>query len=224
MAITHIFFGGIGTLVETSELQFEAFNQALANNNVDFHWEREAYIESLAGSGGQNRLAAIKLADGSTLSDETIAKVHADKTQIYADTMREKGLALRDGASELINKARENNIKLVWATTTKQDNIDAFFDAVGEALNKEMFVKVTNKEYVTQQKPEPEVYSKLLSELAIEPSSALAIEDSPSGVASALGAGIKTLAFAGEMTKGQTFDPSAEPINSLSDVLSHIAT
>ena len=42
MIFTHIFFGGIGTLVETSELQFKAFNQALVKNNIDYVWDRES--------------------------------------------------------------------------------------------------------------------------------------------------------------------------------------
>lgn len=219
MTVTHIFFGGIGTLVETSELQFEAFNHALTANRVDFQWSREAYIDSLSGSGGQNRLATITLKNGDVLSADTIAKVHADKTKIYADTMRKKGLTLRAGANDLIHKAKENGIKLVWATTTEQTNIDAFFDAVGSTLKKDMFVKVTNKQYITHQKPDPEVYTKLLNELGITADQVLVIEDSQSGVTSSSNAGITTLAFPGEMTSGKDFLGSKQQITSLKDVI-----
>jgi hypothetical protein len=48
MVVTHIFFGGIGTLVETSDLQFEAFNLALAENHIDYSWDRQSYVKSLS--------------------------------------------------------------------------------------------------------------------------------------------------------------------------------
>jgi len=157
MTITHLFFGGIGTLVETSEMQFDAFNQAFTDNNIDFQWRRDDYIESLSSSGGQNRLASVRLDDGN-------------------------------------------------------------------ALSKEMFVKVTNKEYVAKQKPDPEVYKELLHELGSDASNTLAIEDSPSGVASASDAGITTLAFPGEMTAAITFTGSEQQISSLSEAIAHIGS
>lgn len=222
MVVTHIFFGGIGTLVETSDLQFEAFNLALAENHIDYSWDRQSYVKSLSNSGGQQRLKALRLKDGSSLSDLQLAQVHADKTRIYNQLMRNQGLKLRLGGSELISSAKRLGVKLVWATTTKQDNIDAIFDASNGHLDKAMFVKITNDRLITKQKPDPEVYLKLLSSLNLKVSEVLVIEDSISGVDSAMNASLFTLAFPGEMTSETVFSASCQTITSLAEVISYI--
>lgn len=222
MAFTHIFFGGIGTLVETSELQFASFNKALAENNIDYYWDRELYIKSLSNSGGQQRLRTIKLKDGSGLDEHQVSQVHADKTRIYNQLMSEQGLKLRTGASELINDAKKRGVKLVWATTTLQSNIDAIFDASDSDFKKDMFVQITNKELITKQKPDSEVYIKLLGSLNLDASEVLAIEDSASGVESASGAGLSTLTFLGEMTSKAELIPGGEKIISLSEAISYL--
>ncbi|MFT5609763.1 MAG: HAD superfamily hydrolase (TIGR01509 family) [Polaribacter sp.] len=222
MAVTHIFFGGIGTLVETSELQLEAFNRAFDENNIDYKWNRDSYIRSLSSSGGQQRLKMIKLQDGSKLQDQQVSQVHADKTRIYNQLMREQGLELRVGASELFNSARHQGVKLVWATTTSQNNIDAILDATASNLKKDMFLQITNEALITKQKPDPEVYIKLLSSLNLDSDHVLAIEDSACGVASANGAGLLTLAFPGEMTSQTEFSGSYENIASLANAVSYL--
>jgi hypothetical protein len=51
-----IFFGSIGTLAETSDLQRRAFNQAFAEAKLDWHWDVELYKGLLKKSGGKGRI------------------------------------------------------------------------------------------------------------------------------------------------------------------------
>jgi len=157
MQPTHILLGGIGTIAETSQMQFDAFNQAFQNLGIEYQWSRDAYIASLSGSGGKNRLADIRLPDGSQLNDEQIAALHSEKTKIFDSMMIENGIMLRAGVTELIAASRQNKIKLVWATTTVQENIDAVFSAADDQLQVSDFAKITNKSYVSNNKPAPEV-------------------------------------------------------------------
>lgn len=53
-----LLFGSISTVVDTSELQRRAFNQAFQMHDLDWEWERDDYRGMLAASGGQNRIAA----------------------------------------------------------------------------------------------------------------------------------------------------------------------
>lgn len=222
MAVRYIFFGGIGTLVETSEAQLEAFNKAFRENNIDYFWERDSYIKTLNKSGGIQRLKTIKLNCGSTLDEQQIVEIHADKTRIYNESLRTQGLQLRTGASELIAHAINNHVKLVWATTTTQTNIDAIFDALGDSLKKDVFIKITNKDLISRQKPDPEVYLKLLSSLNTETREVLVIEDSVSGVESASSAGLTTLAFPGDMTSKTTFNASYQRLQSLTETIAFV--
>ena len=222
MAYTHIFFGGIGTLVETSEYQLDAYNCAFDECAIDYHWSRKNYVDSLSGSGGQNRLQIITLPSGDKLTEEQIAKIHASKTSIFNDTIRNNGLDLRNGAGELFAAAKEEGVKLVWATTTKQENIDAIFDAVGDALSKDMFTYIANKDAIRAQKPDPAIYTQTLSKLGVHVQEAFAVEDSPSGIESASGADLYTIAFPGKMTEDKDFTKASKMISSLADIVPHL--
>ena len=51
-----ILFGSIGTLIETSDLQREAFNQAFKEAGLDWYWDQEDYTKLLKKSGGTKRI------------------------------------------------------------------------------------------------------------------------------------------------------------------------
>ena len=55
-----LFFGSIGVLAETSELQRQAYNTAFKINDLKWHWNVGTYCGLLQESGGQNRLAVRK--------------------------------------------------------------------------------------------------------------------------------------------------------------------
>lgn len=222
MKFTHIIFGGIGTLVETSEYQYQAYNTALVLNDIDYHWEREDYIASLSISGGPLRLETIQTETGSRLTSEQIINVHFDKTRIFNALIRERGLKLREGADDLIRVCLERDVKLAWATTTSQENIDAITDSLHNDLLIQSLVKTTNATFVENPKPDPEIYEKVMYSLGITVTDVIAIEDSPSGVKSACGAGITTLAFPGEMNSGKEFPNALKIISGLSEVIAYI--
>jgi beta-phosphoglucomutase-like phosphatase (HAD superfamily) len=66
-------------------------------------------------------------------------------------------------------------------------------DAVIDAAPIGSFTASITGDEVTNGKPDPEPYLAAAAALGVEPSACLAIEDSPTGVASALAAGCATL-------------------------------
>ena len=50
-----IIFGSIGTLVETSDIQRQSFNQAFKEIGLDWYWDKNNYKNLLKKSGGRNR-------------------------------------------------------------------------------------------------------------------------------------------------------------------------
>ena len=222
MNFTHIIFGGIGTLVETSEYQYQAYNTALVLNDIDYHWERADYVASLSISGGPLRLGMIKMENGNRLTDEQIVNVHFDKTRVFNAHIREHGLKLREGADDLIQFCLKRDVKLAWATTTSQENIDAITDSLQSDLLVQSFVKITNSTFVEKQKPHPEIYEKIMHSLGITVNDVIAVEDSPSGVKSACDAGIATLAFPGEMNSDKDFSAALKIISGLGEVVAYV--
>ena len=72
MLKTALIFGSIGTVMETSDVQRRAYNQALKEAGLNWDWTREIYAELLNQSGGQERLAMLASATGTTLSQQQL--------------------------------------------------------------------------------------------------------------------------------------------------------
>ncbi|MEM7688991.1 MAG: HAD-IA family hydrolase [Pseudomonadota bacterium] len=215
MAIKALLFGSIGAVAETSEIQREAYNRALANAGISWSWDRDTYSELLEQAGGKERLAMLARATGTPLSEEQIDAIHEDKTRIAGEIMRERGVTPRPGVTSLIEKAKADGIALGFVTTTYEPNIDAVFEAAGGALKREDFAYIGTRGDVEAGKPAPDAYERALAHLNLQSDEAVAIEDTATSVMSAKRAGIHTVATPGELTSGQDFWQADKVVESL---------
>lgn len=211
-----VLFGSIGAVVETSDIQREAYNRALKNAGLDWQWDRETYAQLLRQSGGKERLAMLASATGADLTEEQIVSIHADKTGIAGEMMREKGVKLRPGVADLIARAKDKSMKIGFVTTTYEPNIEAVFDAAGESLSRDDFDYIGTRSDVETGKPSPEAYRRALNHLDCDPAETIAIEDTANSVMSAKRASIYTIATPGELTADQDFWQADVKVGSLS--------
>jgi beta-phosphoglucomutase-like phosphatase (HAD superfamily) len=100
-----IFFGSIGTLVETSDLQRRAFNQAFLEAKLDWYWDVELYKSLLKKAGGKGRIQDFAVQKGIPVN---APHLHKRKTEIFNDFMTKKNLPLRPGVSEVISYAKKS--------------------------------------------------------------------------------------------------------------------
>jgi HAD superfamily hydrolase (TIGR01509 family) len=82
-------------------------------------------------------------------------------------------------------------VQLAIVSGTWRENVEAVLDATGLAGSFEVIV---GKEDVAEVKPDPEAYLLALRRLELQPEAAVAIEDSPAGLAAARAAGIPRIA------------------------------
>lgn len=211
-----IMFGAIGTLVETSELQRQAFNEAFAQEGLEWNWDEDLYRDLLEVSGGRNRIRHYAEERGDTLSEEEVASLHTRKTELYQQKLRE-GVQLRPGVARLIREALEEGVPLAFASTTSPKNIETIADAVGDALPLERFAAVMNAEEVENKKPEPDVYKRCLETLDIQADEAVAIEDTAISLQSAVNAGLVSVATPGQYTSEQDFSAADAVLEHLGD-------
>jgi HAD superfamily hydrolase (TIGR01509 family) len=99
------------------------------------------------------------------------------------------GLPWRPGVPELLAECVAAGIPCAMVTMSWRRLADA---VIGAAPAGSFVASITGDE-VTFGKPHPEPYLTAAAALGLDPSSCLAIEDSPTGVASALAAGCATL-------------------------------
>ena len=205
MLLKAIIFGSIGTLVETSELQRQAFNTAFNNAGLGRVWDPDTYSALLAINGGQKRIRAYAEQVGITLNEEQVKTIHADKSAIYRHALTTGGVRLRPGVKALIRAASADGIALASASTTSAENIQAIEHALGDESPFEKFTVVTSAETVQTKKPAPDVYLYVLSTLNVNAAETIAIEDTESSLASAVEAGIVCVVTPGAYVQNQDF-------------------
>lgn len=205
MAKTALMFGSIGSVVESSDLQRQAFNRAMHEAGLSWNWDRETYADLLLQAGGKERLAHLAAATGTDLPQDVIDRIHVRKTEIAGQSMIAQGATLRPGIAALVDLAKDRGLKLAFVTTTYRPNIDAVFAAAGDAFVESDFDYVGTRDKVEQGKPSPEAYLNAMKALGVAPAEVLAIEDTASSVMSAKRAGITVVVTPGAITSGQDF-------------------
>lgn len=188
-----------GTLAETERDGHRvAFNQAFEAMRLPWRWEVDHYGSLLAITGGRERL----LHDMATRADaptqpaerEALARMlHALKNTAYARRVADGAVALRPGVAALLQAVRHAGVPMAIATTTSQANVAALLGATLGAAWRDGFAVCVCGEDVQAKKPDPEVYQRALQVLGCVPGHALAIEDSPAGVAAARAAGVPVI-------------------------------
>jgi HAD superfamily hydrolase (TIGR01509 family) len=200
-----LFFGSIGSVAETSDIQRRAYNRALSEAGLSWSWDPETYADLLHQSGGKDRLSQLAAATGTGLSGEQIEAIHSRKTELACQEIRDYGIAPRPGVVDLLRHAKDQGLKRAFVTTTYSANIQAIFDGSGGALSAADFDHIVSRDDVKRGKPAPDAYRVALSALAQDAGSALAIEDTASSVMSAKRAGLTVIATPGALTADQDF-------------------
>ncbi|EBA11172.1 HAD-IA family hydrolase [Roseobacter sp. CCS2] len=216
-----IIFGSIGTIVETSAMQREAFNQSFAEADLDWHWSEEEYISLLKKSGGRQRIADYANAKD---ADVSASALHNRKTEIFNEMMVKEGLKPRPGVLPLIRFAKEQDMKLGFATTTSNNNICAIFDALEGALHRSTFDFVGDADEVAKSKPDPEIYYRAMTALTVNADQCLAIEDTAVSMQAATAAGIACVAFPGAYAGANNFEDAYRIVDQLDPHLLPVLT
>lgn len=211
-----LLFGSIGTIVETSDIQRRAYNLALQEAGIDWHWDKAIYSELLLQSGGRDRLAMLGAATGQTLSSAMIVQIHSRKTELACAEIAATKPALRSGVAALMAMATARGWKRGFVTSTEQANIDAI-TALDAAVAFDQFDVVIGRADVQHGKPNPQAFVAALDRLGVRPENAIAIEDTASSVMAAVRAGITTVAVPGAYASGQDFWQADLVIPSLAD-------
>ncbi|MDR2626458.1 MAG: HAD-IA family hydrolase [Dysgonamonadaceae bacterium] len=122
-------------------------------------------------------------------TQQEIDEIYAMKCRLFKEYDKQK---VMPGAKKLLSKLKACNLKIVLVTGSGQhsllDNLEKRFPGY---FQKDLIVTAYD---VTQGKPHPEPYLIGLKKAGVPASKAIAIENSPIGIASAVAAGICTIA------------------------------
>lgn len=110
---------------------------------------------------------------------------------------------IKDGAFEFIGNLKDQGYMIGLATSTNWTIVDKIFEHFGMA---DFFDSVTTGEEVQNPKPAPDIYLLAAEKLGTEPQDCLVIEDSPSGVSSAVEANMKVIAISEDDDEDERLD------------------
>lgn len=214
-----------GTVAETEcDGHRVAFNQALEEMGVGWQWDVPTYGGLLRVAGGFERLLydmeGRRTAPASAGERESLARaVHERKNRLYATMVASGKLSARPGVHRLMDQCRDAGIALAIATTTSRRNVDALFTSLFGQRWPERFGAIVCAEDAPAKKPDPLVYRLALDGLGIDAREALAIEDSPNGLAAASAMGIPVLITRSRFFASDSFPGRAGICNDLDSPL-----
>ena len=189
-----LFFGSIGTVIETSEIQRQSFNQAFKDAGLNWYWNIATYCNLLNSPGGKKR---IKDYSGGMLDEAEIDFIHSRKEEYFYKFLLEKQ-SPRRGIKNLYDLCLKKNIKLCFITTTSLNNINSIKKTLSESIDFSKFTLITSLNDIKKPKPNSEIYSYALKKLNLKAEEVYAIEDTISNKNAALNVGITCYLYPGE--------------------------
>ena len=193
-----------GTLAETErDGHRPAFNEAFARHGLDISWDGEEYGRLLKITGGRRRIAADLRERGfGTAADALAVDIHQTKTELFRERVLAGGLMPRPGLLGLVMSLAEEGVRIAVATTGRRAWVEPLLD---QLLDGSLVETIVTGDDVARLKPDPQVYQIALQRLALQPESALAVEDSENGLRAAAAAGLATIVVTNGYTADQNF-------------------
>jgi len=201
-----------GVIIESEMTHYQAICEAMGEKmKVSY----QVFIEKC--TGGDERFAMGRMAAFSDMSydEELFQEWSRRKATAYARLISE-GVSPMPGAIELVESVAEQ-LPVGLATGSRRSDVDAALHVLGGGCLEGLFNTIVTSGDVADSKPHPGTYSKAVEDLGVEPSACFAIEDSPNGIASALGAGLRVIGVA-VMHDASKLSRAENVVSTLTDV------
>lgn len=201
-----------GTLADTEQGGHRvAFNQAFAEQGLDWHWDQQTYARLLSVFGGKERIRYyidhfLENFAAPWDLDGFVRDLHSRKTRHYVRLVGSGAIALRPGVQRLLAEARAEGMKLGIASTTTFDNVTALIESAPGDASMAWFDSVAVGDMAPEKKPAPDIYILAMRQLGLSAAHCIAIEDSGSGLRSARGAGLPVVITVTGATRKEDFN------------------
>lgn len=177
--ISAVLFDFDGVIVDSERLHWAAFNAVL---DEPVSWEK--YVETLIGFDDRDAFNHLFPNLGKNDLDELITK----KAAAFQALLESDGAAALPGAVELINSLSGTLPIAICSGALLED----ILPILGKLGIENAFDTIVTADDTHISKPDPAPYKLAAEQLGV--SDGIAIEDTPAGIASAKGAGLKVLA------------------------------
>ncbi len=184
-----VLFDMDGTLVDTEGLWLEAEIDVM--RSLGGHWDSSDQEHCLGGP--LERVADYMIErSGASVPSEQVGTMLLDGME---ERLRSGDLLWRPGARALLLECREAGIPTALVSASWTRLIVAVSEKIEADIGRSAFDAVVAGDDVENSKPHPEPYLSAAAALGRRPAECLALEDSPTGVRSAVAAGCRVVAI-----------------------------
>lgn len=190
-----VIFDFDGVIVDTEPLHYQAFQKMLIPRNLGYSWED--YVATYMGFDDRDAFREAFRQGGLPLADHELEQLVADKASIFQEVIAD-GVTPYPGVTTLIQDLHHKGTPLAICSGALRSDILPILNQLGIA---DCFARIVTADDVPHSKPDPTSYriaaEQLISTFPAQLSDAnriIAIEDTPAGISSATGAGLKVIA------------------------------
>ncbi len=206
-----IIFDLDGTLANSEPVHEQALRRAVEAMGMTLSHEQ---FETLCvGFGDLPALDKVARANGRELTQPQLEALSRDKHLAFSELLTQQGVPAFDGAVELFEEAARRT-RIGVCSGSRRPTVESVLQVLGLLSLPEV---ITTLDDVNRGKPDPEPYLRTAELLKLKPSACIAIEDTPTGVASAASAGLRVVAVAHSVSASE-LGQAALVVNHISDL------
>jgi beta-phosphoglucomutase len=184
-----VIFDFDGIIVDSEPMHYKAFHRILHPLGIEFSWEE--YCKTYIGFDDRDAFRAAFKEKGEKVSGRDVKQMIKAKAAVFQQLIHDGEATPLPGAVELI-KSIPRKLPVALCSGALREDILPILANLG--LDNSFTVIVTAED-TKKSKPDPAPYQLALKKLDIDDSATVvAIEDTPVGIISAKGAGLKVLA------------------------------
>jgi HAD superfamily hydrolase (TIGR01509 family) len=207
-----VIFDFDGTIVDTEKMHFDAFNAVLAPLGHGFSWKK--YCADYIGFDDRDAIKEAFKENGDNISSRNLKRLIEQKAVIFEKLVREGNATPLPGVLELMESI-PSDLPIALCTGAFRQDIQPILKQI---KLENIFTTIVTAEDTKKGKPHPAPYQLVCKKLGLtDPSTAIAIEDTPPGILSAKGAGLKVLAVTNTKDREYLFEA-----DSITDSLENI--
>jgi HAD superfamily hydrolase (TIGR01509 family) len=174
-----------GTLIDSNDAHARSWVDVLRENDFDVTY---AQVRALIGMGGDKLVRAVTGLDVERGRGKELA---ARRTELFRRDYL-PSLTATKGARDLITRMKEADLRLVIATSARDQELNALLEQAGLS---ELIRRRTTSDDAEESKPDPDIVHAALERGELDPKTTLMLGDTPYDIEAARRAGVDTIAL-----------------------------
>jgi HAD superfamily hydrolase (TIGR01509 family) len=174
-----------GTLVDSNDAHAKAWVEALAEHGINVSFEQ---VRKLIGMGGDKLLPEV----AGIAEDSPKGKAISQRRGEIFKTRYLPNIKAFPRTRELLLRMHDDGLKLVVASSAKEDELKPLLEIAGTA---DLIEEKTSSDDADNSKPDPDIVKAALDSAGLSADEAIMLGDTPYDIEAASKAGVKVIAF-----------------------------